>query len=47
MDTVPFPVVVKNHISIQAKAESSSYNFKFLREFICNGKLAGLKNFHI
>ena len=37
------PIVVNNHISVQAAAEFSGYSLQYLRRLLRCGKLAGLK----
>jgi len=45
MDSVSevFPIVVNNHISVQAAANLSGYNLQYLRRLLRTGKLSGLK----
>jgi excisionase family DNA binding protein len=45
MDSVldVFPLVVTNHISVQAAAEVSGYSLQYLRRLLRSGKLEGLK----
>jgi excisionase family DNA binding protein len=37
------PVVVNNHLSVQAAANFSGYSLQYLRRLLRTGKLAGLK----
>jgi excisionase family DNA binding protein len=45
MDSVSeaFPLVVNNHISVQAAAEFSGYSLQYIRRLLRSGKLTGLK----
>ena len=43
MVSVSIPLVVTNHISVQAAAEYSGYRLQYLRRLLRSGKLAGLK----
>jgi excisionase family DNA binding protein len=38
-----FPLVVTNHISVQAAAEYSGYSLQYMRRLLRTDKLAGLK----
>jgi len=37
------PLVLNNHISVQAAALYSGYSLQYLRRMLRNGKLAGIK----
>ena len=43
MDSVFFPLVVNNHISVKAAAEISGYSLQYIRRLLRLEKLAGLK----
>jgi len=43
MDSVFFPLVVNNHISVKAAAEISGYSLQYIRRLLRMEKLAGLK----
>ena len=43
MDSELIPVVVTNHITVQAAAEFSGYSLQYIRRLLRCGKLAGLK----
>lgn len=43
MDSASIPLVVTNHITVQAAAEISGYSPQYLRRLLRNGRLAGLK----
>jgi excisionase family DNA binding protein len=43
MDSVFIPLVVTNHITVQAAAETSGYSLQYIRRMLRCGKLAGLK----
>ena len=43
MDSASIPLVVTNHITVQAAAELSGYSLQYLRRLLRCGKLAGLK----
>jgi excisionase family DNA binding protein len=43
MDSVSIPLVVTNHITVQAAAEYSGYNLQYIRRLLRCGKLVGLK----
>ncbi|MBN2044624.1 MAG: helix-turn-helix domain-containing protein [Anaerolineales bacterium] len=43
MDSVSIPLVVNNHITVQAAADYSGYSLQYIRCLLRCGKLAGLK----
>ena len=43
MDSVSIPLVVTNHITVQAVAEVSGYSLQYIRRLLRCGKLVGLK----
>ena len=43
MDFVSIPLVVTNHITVQAAAEYSGYSLQYLRRLLRIGKLEGFK----
>jgi excisionase family DNA binding protein len=43
MESVSIPLVVNNHITVQAAAEWSGYSLQYLRRLLRNGKLEGFK----
>jgi len=43
MDSASIPLVVTNHITVQAAAKYSGYSLQYLRRLLRCGKLVGLK----